>query len=403
MKLRLLLINIIAITLFYYSSTIAKTALAFVAVPIADLVGQPLQTPKTRAKKAYQAIPLCGGNINPFVSCQRMHQLIFNEVVEILDTKNDEVLIKVPHVFYVTTADKQSKQQCFWTLKENLFTFNELEKLGLKTDAIPRAITEQSNQPIITLIEPLYDQKTDLMFSVGTRFVYDPSQSNSKQYCALAFDKKHFKFLTLVIPRKMCIIPAKTQKERIKQCIELIRSWIHYDSGYIPYVWGGCSFTTTCTQPKFIERKTWVGSTETSYFEIPGYDYYPKPGFDCSNLILRAAQCVGLPYYYKNTVTIEEFVPALKKDEPIDLGDLILVRGHVMMVSDTKHNMLIEARSYPHGYGKVQEVPLAEVFEGISTYPQLRQAYLEKRPVQRKDINGNVRETFPYLKICRIG
>lgn len=68
---------------------------AIIIVPVADLIGAPVSNIKT-----YKRLPLCGGKINPFEACIRMNQLLFNVIVEVLEQKNNQVKITIPHLFY---------------------------------------------------------------------------------------------------------------------------------------------------------------------------------------------------------------------------------------------------------------------------------------------------------------
>ena len=70
-----------------------------------------------------------------------------------------------------------------------------------------------------------------------------------------------------------------------------------------------------------------------------------------------------------------------------------------MIVSDITKNLLIEARSYGHGYGKLHEISIDQVFEGIETYKDLCDAYYEKKVVKRKDKDGKIRDTFSNLQL----
>ena len=70
-----------------------------------------------------------------------------------------------------------------------------------------------------------------------------------------------------------------------------------------------------------------------------------------------------------------------------------------MVVSDTDKNLLIEARSYSHGYGKLHEIPIGKVFEGIETYKDLTDAYFGKKVIKRKDKQGKIRDTFTNLQL----
>src|SRR5690606_17679975 len=107
-----------------------------------------------------------------------------------------------------------------------------------------------------------------------------------------------------------------------------------------------------------------------------------KSGFDCSGVIARATQICGIPYFCKNTATIPHCLKPLQKEQELHNGDLILIRGHVMIVFDVAKNLLIEARGYTHGYGKLQEIPINQVFEGIQTYKDLTDAYFGRKVIK---------------------
>ncbi len=74
-----------------------------------------------------------------------------------------------------------------------------------------------------------------------------------------------------------------------------------------------------------------------------------------------------------------------------------------MAVSNTKEHRLVEARSYSHGYGIVQEIYLCIVFKDIKTYDDLLQAFKTKTKIQRLDSSGVVRDTISDLKLIKFG
>ena len=55
---------------------------AVVLVPVADLVGDPLGS-LGPAAGLYHQLPVCGGKQH-VKSCKRIHQLLFNEIVDII-------------------------------------------------------------------------------------------------------------------------------------------------------------------------------------------------------------------------------------------------------------------------------------------------------------------------------
>ena len=186
---------------------------------------------------------------------------------------------------------------------------------------------------------------------------------------------------------------------RRQQFVALVRSWAHQANGFIPYVWGGCSFTHTSWPHTFDEIET---DNNQSYFALKNYLHTPKPGLDCSGLVYRAAQLVGIPYFCKNTFTIEHTLTRLQPGQQLREGDLIVVPGHVMIVSDIANNLLVEARSYHHGHGKVHEIELGKVFKDITSYTDLAAAYSSKAPLYRIDSNGKARDTFTQFALMQL-
>ena len=128
------------------------------------------------------------------------------------------------------------------------------------------------------------------------------------------------------------------------------------------------------------------------WFSYPTYNLKPATGFDCSGVILRAAQIAGLPYFYKNTVTILNNLKPLTATDELADGDLIWLPAHIMVVSDVAQQLCIEARHYAHGYGKVHEIPIQKVFGNIPHYAALKQAHLNQTPIDRLDRQGQVRQ-----------
>ncbi|HSW73917.1 MAG TPA: hypothetical protein VLG71_02055 [Candidatus Limnocylindria bacterium] len=368
---------------------------AVVIVPVADLLGQPQSTQAIPASLAYKNIPLFGGK-NRYVMCPRMHQLLYNEVVEVVEERGDECLIRLPAVFYIT-ATTTTPQRQYWTLKSNLLKFAHFKRHSILPSVIPAAATSSPHQPkTVTLTSPWKDPRTNRTFSAGTRFVRTP-ESKTTTYHVYSIDPQTLRVHTLSIPASYCYDPARTQDKRAA-FIKILRDWATPPHGFIPYVWGGTSFTTLCHDQSFTEVETPQGS----YYAFPNYPLEPKTGFDCSGIILRAADIVGIPYYCKNTYTIGATLPHLQKHDVLENGDLILIFGHVMIVSDVQKGLLIEARAHHHGYGKVHEIHLKDVFKGIHTYQELVHAYHKRLPLERFDKDGTLRDTFTSWAIIKL-
>jgi len=189
-------------------TTISLGKKAFVAVPVTDLVANPVASDSsTSLFKKYGAFPL--ESIKGTFYCKRIHQLLFNEVVDIIEETNTEVKITIPNCFYIFyTNTQQNKQNTYWANKKDFVTFDQLAKHKLPTSCIPKPIHYKNsyntrNYNYITLTLPFYDKKTKQTFSAGTRFVKNNSKVNSQKYTHVyIFNKKNYSFGTAAIPNK---------------------------------------------------------------------------------------------------------------------------------------------------------------------------------------------------------
>ncbi len=386
-----------------------RTQKAVINVPIADLIGQQIITmrPDQSAQTAYSSIALCGGKTNSTYSCPRLHQALYNDIVEVVKKVDDEVYIRIPQTYYLTPSSS-TPQSLYWTLKTNITPLENLAQHNILLNHLPEPIdftnnTQQSlyDNNIITLIEPHYDPSLQMHFSVGTRFTRTPTETKKKNSVEVfAINYQTNKEYRIKIPRHKCMIidEQKSEHERIIDYVHLLKKWAHTKHGCIPYTWGGTSFAHT-TQGNFKEVMHTTHNGDYSAYEYENDTHCPKSGFDCSGVIARATQICGIPYFCKNTTTIAQCLQPLATGQMVSPGDLILIKGHVMAVSDTNKNLLIEARSYAHGYGKLHEIPLSQMFEGIETYQDLADAYFKKSIIKIKDKQGNVRGTFANLQL----
>lgn len=386
-----------------------RTQKAVINVPIADLVGQQITSmrPDQSPQTAYNSIALCGGKTNSTYSCPRLHQALYNDIVEVMKTTEDEAYIRIPQTYYLTPSS-HIPQSNYWILKTNITPLEELSLYNIPINHLPEPIDFSNNNQqllylhdIITLIEPHYDPTLQITFSVGTRFMRTPTVIKKKNIIEVfAINYQTHKEHSIKIPVHKCMIAdeQKMAHERITDYVHLLKKWAHTKHGCIPYTWGGTSFAHT-TQGNFKEVMHTTSNGDYSAYEYEKDDHCTKSGFDCSGVIARATQICGIPYFCKNTTTIVQCLKPLEKDMVVSPGDLILIKGHVMAVSDTTKNLLIEARSYAHGYGKLHEIPLSQMFEGIETYKDLTDAYLNKSVIKLKDKEGKVRATFANLQL----
>lgn len=375
-----------------------------VQVPLAHLVGQPLGT-----DHAYHQLPVCGGTLNPYASCPRMHQLLLHETVDIIKVEGEELLIDIPHVFFVTESTKVPQTR-YWTSRKNIITYEQLQKNGVQLKNIPKPISYQNPttlamQDVVTLLKPFYDRATGLTYSAGTRFVYSNISTDKKYTTVEALDATSGKLREIKIPCNYLIkSPQGSIEEKIQTFVDILKCWANQD-GFIPYIWGGCSFSHLESSHTILEHQEERNGIVHSWYtrKKPHVkNAVLNSGFDCAGLINRAAQMAGIPFFYKNTLTITQHMKEIAPDDVVHAGDIIWVRGHVMIIADTKNNTIIEARGYDGGYGKVHEIKLNKVFDGIRTMADLKRSWMNKTPLRRLDKSGKIQDVFKTMKLLKL-
>lgn len=480
--------NLKLLIIILISNQILPAELAVIIKPVIDFTYLPI-TPS-------QKIPICPVKVgDDAISCPRIHQGLFNEIVDIVRTENQQVLVTVKNCFF-QTSQNQAKQAQYWTDRHNLRLLSEL---GAQQAHIPAPIdfTQPSslyNEQVVTLIAPHHSSATDQIYSAGTRFILVPDNynssaittpdiqhstdnlastpetnlSNSKNklithYQVYIYDPNLNKVIVDQIDQKLCLklsadlLDFDHQQHR-ELFVTILKQWINHpvqlSSGpftieeltsptnsstpklkptaqtktksnhnsknnsqhsnkskktvavnnskttvikryiqprpiapFIPYVWGGCSYTTLCTDPYFqlktVRAKHRPHAKPRRYFEYPTCHTQPYNGFDCAGLILRAAQASGIPYFYKNTFTILQNLEPLQPEDQIANGDLIWLPAHIMIISDVENNLCIEARHYAQGYGKVHETNIHKIFKDVNNYQALREAHFSQNLIDR--------------------
>lgn len=389
---------------FFCMITRAEVKKGVVQVPLAHLVGQPLG-----ADHAYHQLPVCGGALNPYVSCPRMHQLLLHETMDIIKEEGEELLIDIPHIFFVTESTKVPQTR-YWTSRKNIITHEQLHKNGVDLKNIPKPISFQNPatlamQDVVTLLKPFLDRTTGLTYSAGTRFVVSKIKENKKYMYVYALDGTTGMLRELKIPYNYLIkSPQGSADEKIQTFVDILKFWANQD-GFIPYIWGGCSFShleSSHTILEHQEERNGILHTWYTRKKPDAQNLFLNSGFDCAGLINRAAQMAGIPFFFKNTLTIAHNMHEISASESLRAGDIIWVRGHVMVIADTKRNTLIEARGYDSDFGKVHEIALHKVFEGIRTYADLKRSWIEKKPLRRLDKAGKIQDVFKTFKLLKL-
>jgi hypothetical protein len=363
-------------------------------VPVANALGT--ATP-THLTQAYYDIPSMFDDSKPPYrrpGYSRIHQILFNDVVKVVELKDTQARIELPGVLYETTQ-AATPQVTAWVAAENLMCFSPH---STKLQQFPAPLSTDKEQFLkaitntVVLTWPLYDPVTKLTFSIGTRFVH--VATNADSYEVRCFNPTNRQMTTITVPKQIAYLfhPKSPQAQR-ELFLQLVTSWAHPKQGIIQYVHGGTSAT------EFITSKNFHSSTFDNY---AGYDWNndrPRTGIDCSGLIVRAAQIAGIPFFYKNSITMARRLKETKNPEP---GDIIWIPGHVMVISKLDPALIVEARGYPSGYGLVQEIALPEMFRGVATFKQLIEGIPAKKPIERLQKDGSVSEIITEYKVLSL-
>ena len=386
----------------------ATNSRALVIVPVADVVYEPLGDYVQDVHAAYSELPYAEVSFaHEQEWCERGYQLLFNEIVNVLEERGEEVLVSVPHIFYKQCREGKPQTE-YWLLRENIMLMSELLEKGITHGSIPQPIRvdmtdlEACNKNTVALRLPFYDTVTQKTYSAGTRFIY--TAHTHDEYTVLLFDAAAQKLVSTSIPVERTIeYTEKSPSERVNDFVQLVRLWADMPQGIIPYVWGGASFTYLLAQDNFSTKRIIKrnGCARTIFVQNE-MSSIPYTGFDCSCLISRAAQLCGLPYFLGNSATIEYTLPTLKASESIKEGDIIWFHGHVVVISNISENMIVEARGYGSGFGRIHEVKIGQLFKEIKTIEQLKKAYIAQTPVTILNKEGQERMVITQFKICKL-
>jgi len=389
-SMKMKIVNIVCTILMLTAGTIyaMEPYEAVVISPVADLLMYPINefSKKYYHGLTYEQIPISG---TP-VSCPRLHQLLANATVTVIKEMNDEVKVIIPHL--VCILKNGSRLSGYWMRKKDLMPLNDIPNAAC---VIPEPISMENPAPAqsVTLAQPWVEPITNTHFCVGTRFM-SPGKEG-KNYIIAVFDPIQKRYVKALCPIKKCMAPpVKDSVAQRNQMLALLRSWISKKT-FIPYAFGGCSICTSIQEPTKAHEKQMLLITGESepYYEWAGHEkQYPKTGIDCSHLVLLAARMCGIPYECKNSLAAFTLLRPVTAQDPLEQGDIIWIDKHLMIVADLTRNTLIEARSYESGYGKVHEIPLYEEFNGIKTYAQLMECYLNNIDIERLNKDGSVQK-----------
>lgn len=375
-----------------HAAYLEDAATVLVSVPIADLATKNLH-------RSYPALPIEELYMLPYSpqegsdSCMRAHQCLYNEVGRVKQIEGDEALVEFPH-FFCETASKM-RTSSFWMLMKNIQHLSDLREF---LHCIPEPF-RGGNEHILTLMLPWKHPTTTTVYSAGTRFVRNEALDTEESYGIVFLDVDERRPTTALVNKTLAITKYPSDSDAAKKLfVRILKLWASLET--IPYVWGGCSFTNT-TNDDFQLIRTIREGNSIAYWDRPNTDH-PRSGFDCSGLILRAAQIAGIPYYCKNTTTLSQNLKEVTLQEHLEEGDLMLIPGHVMIISNLDSHQCIDTLSYSSGYAKLVERHVSEIFEGATNFEELRHLANEHIPLNVKNKQGQTMKTVGELRFLRM-
>lgn len=308
--------------------------------------------------------------------CRRANQGLYNEVVTSLNIVADAVKIKFDYDLIYGFDENNQPYSTFWTLADGIILLKKINPILISM--IPSLKNEA--QPKLCLTTPWR------FFSVGTYFVRIPSKDNDNYYAVYVpyFTDNAFTIEYIEKEKTLCVEKRSMEEQRFL-FVKLLHELIEHASsqqknGVVSYVWGGCSYTNSNDNDDFFYAQgAW-------YRPLHGETYQ---GYDCSGLIWRLAQSVGIQFPWKVTKMMSEHCRLVDEHNPLENGDIIWFEGHTMIVGSIQDNTIIEAAGYSSGYGCVHCIPLEKRFAGINTYEDLINAYCNQEAISLLDSHGN--------------
>lgn len=377
------------------STKALERRIAVVTVPYADATGvSQVNCPEKRMVSIFETFPFSPdhGTFSYFRICQ----LKYNEIIEIIREFGAFIEVSLSNFYFVDKKGEASSNALL--LKKYVLDLSALSPQ--ERAKLPRQIDRLSspalyNQDVLTLLWPWKDRKSGHIYSVGTRFKRCSLKDTKKTYAFYLLDPlPQPTFRIAHIHKKDALVSyPKSFKKAIDLFLNIIKRWIRDSEGIIPYVFGGSSYTEPIADKGARIKRGFQCGLRIRYWDRYNAQQ-PHSGFDCSNLILIAAQICGIPYYFKNTATIEGSLTPLPQNSMLKNGDLIWYKGHIFIISDVKRNLLIEAAGYDSGYGKLHEIALSTIFPKFKNFADL--SALLNQPCEVYRLSKNKQ---PYKKI----
>jgi len=248
---------------------------------------------------------------------------------------------------------------------------------------------------------PWHDPITHTSFSAGTRFVHHSAEDTTHHYCVEFLQFLPLCVIKSYIPKTRALLEQERSSHDARDVlISIVEGWIDNIPGDISYVWGGSSIIDGCPEGEAFEFIADEGHG-VEVFKRPHFHQTEISGLDCSGLVWLARRIASLHSPYRNTGMLERFLRPLTRQDKLEKGDLLWIRGHVMVIGDPERNEIFEAAGYSSGYGKVHRIHVRNRFANIQDLAELLDRYFEKSPLIFKAYDGR-QTTFNVFKILKL-
>lgn len=365
MKIQNVVLSLFCVVTFSLSA-LQPGDLLVVTVPVVDLSsGEPLVSNE--------------GVSGQTAECHRLYQALFNETLVFVSEHENSYMVACKQAIYGTGKDGApisffAVDKCCVT---PLFGLTQDMKATIPDSAIHA-------YSYLTLVYPTHN------LSVGTRLIRIPKLDRLDSYAVCIADFAHKSTYVAYIPVKNAWLPKiLTPQEQRHAFVTLLNELfdrVAESHKVIPYVWGGASFI--------------YAHDKDDYFIKDGLWHRKKllhdavyTGYDCSDLIARFAQIVGINFPWKNTTMIKKNCKALESGQMVQEGDLIWIPGHIMIISNIEKSEIIQAHGYASGYGSVDKNHIKKVFSNISDMNALVEHYFAHKKLFYLRADGT---TIPY-------
>lgn len=376
----------------------AQKRRAFFSKPVVDLISRDLGC-------------YCGFErfINTYApesknSCLRTFQGLFGERVLVtndIPSSDGYVCVEMTHCIFADNA--RGKQSLYyWARRDDLIFEDEL--LLHERAYFPQPISHEDEssvdvEGVVTLAKPWTCAQTGVTYSVGTRFI-SHSCSAPGRHKTIIFFEPHKKILIVAeVPKRLLVnhgdhLPLH---EKRKAFVKLLREWSKNRDGVIPYVWGGASCISRATDENFSVMTDIVDGQKVSYWQHGDVKSDPD-GFDCSALVLRAAQACGIPYFCRTACTASAILAPFVAGDTVSRGDLFVTAGHNHIFVAIGGDMIVEAAGYTSGFACVHAIKVKDRFLNAKNYDDLVRLFDEGRvPIYRCRDGKNIFPTKFFI------